>query len=120
MSTATDYTRFLLMLCSGGQLDGKRYIGEATLEGMTRDQFGPQVVRTALYLPGAGCGFGLSFAVRTQPASGKPDSAVGEYYWGCAAGTYMWVDTANDPFAIYMMQSPRQRVPHRAALRELV
>ena len=77
MSTATDYTRFLLMLRNGGQLDGKRYISEATLKEMTSDQLGPQVARTALYLPGAGYGFGLGFAVRTQPASGKPDSAVG-------------------------------------------
>ncbi|MCU0964302.1 MAG: beta-lactamase family protein [Burkholderiaceae bacterium] len=120
MSTATDYSRFLLMLRNGGQLDGKRYVTEATLKDMTRDHLGPQVVRTALYLPGAGYGFGLGFAVRTQPASGKPDSAVGEYYWGGAAGTYMWVDPANDLFVVYMMQSPKQRVPHRAALRELV
>jgi CubicO group peptidase (beta-lactamase class C family) len=120
MSTATDYARFLLMLRNGGQLDGKRYISEATLKDMTRDHLGPQVVRTALYLPGAGYGFGLGFAVRTQPVSGKPDSAVGEYYWGGAGGTYMWVDTANDLFVVYMMQSPKQRVPHRAALRELV
>jgi len=120
MSTAPDYARFMLMLRNGGQLDGKRYVSEATLKQMTSDQLGPQVVRTALYLPGAGYGFGLGFAVRTQPAAGKPDSAVGEYYWGGAAGTYMWLDPANDLFVVYMVQSPKQRVPHRAALRELV
>ena len=58
--------------------------------------------------------------MRTAAGRGKPDSAVGEYYWGGAAGTYMWVDPANDLFVVYMMQSPKQRVPHRAALRELV
>ena len=120
MSTAVDYTRFLMMLRNGGQLDGKRYLSEATLKEMTRDHLGPHVVRTALYLPGAGYGFGLGFAVRTAPASGKPDSAVGEYFWGGAGGTYMWVDPANDLFVVYMMQSPKQRTPHRAALRELV
>ena len=120
MSTAADYTRFLMMLHNGGQLDGKRYLSEATLKEMTRDHLGPQVVRTALYLPGAGYGFGLGFAVRTAPASGKPDSAVGEYFWGGAGGTYMWVDPVNDLFVVYMMQSPKQRTAHRAALRELV
>jgi CubicO group peptidase (beta-lactamase class C family) len=120
MSTAADYTRFLMMLHNGGQLDGKRYLSEATLKEMTRDHLGPQVVRTALYLPGVGYGFGLGFAVRTAPASGKPDSAVGEYFWGGAGGTYMWVDPVNDLFVVYMMQSPKQRTPHRAALRELV
>ena len=120
VSTAADYTRFLMMLRNGGQLDGKRYLGEATLKEMIRDHLGPQVQRTALYLPGAGYGFGLGFAVRTAPASGKPDSAVGEYFWGGAGGTYMWVDPVNDLFVVYMMQSPKQRTPHRAALRELV
>jgi CubicO group peptidase (beta-lactamase class C family) len=120
MSTAADYTRFLMMLRGGGQLDGKRYLSEATLKEMTRDHLGPQVQRTALYLPGAGYGFGLGFAVRTAPAAGKPDSAVGEYFWGGAGGTYMWVDPVNDLFVVYMMQSPKQRTPHRAALRELV
>jgi len=120
MSTASDYSRFLLMLRNGGQLGGKRYLSEVTLKEMTRDQLSSQVVRTALYLPGADYGFGLGFAVRTAPATGKRGSAVGEYYWGGAAGTYMWVDPANDLFVVYMMQSPKQRVPHRAALRELV
>ena len=119
MSTAPDYARFLLMLQGGGQLDGRRYLSEATLKAMTRDQLGPQTVRTALYLPGADYGFGLGFAVRLQPAKGR-DSAVGEYYWGGAGGTYMWVDPANDLFVVYMVQSPKQRVAHRAALRELV
>jgi CubicO group peptidase (beta-lactamase class C family) len=120
MSTAPDYARFLLMLRGGGELDGKRYLSAATLQEMTRDQLGAQVVRTALYLPGADYGFGLGFAVRTKPAAPGRDSAIGEYYWGGAAGTYMWVDPANDLFVVYMMQSPKQRVPHRAALRELV
>ncbi|MGL6111265.1 MAG: serine hydrolase domain-containing protein, partial [Rubrivivax sp.] len=120
MSTATDYTRFLLMLRDDGQLDGKRYIRQATSKDMTRDHLGPQVTRTALYLPGAGYGFGLGFAVRTAPAESGRNSAVGEYYWGGAGGTFMWVDPANDLIVVYMMQSPKQRVPHRAALRELV
>ena len=120
MSTAPDYARFLLMLRGGGQLDGRRYLGEAALQAMTRDQLGPQVQRTALYLPGPDYGFGLGFAVRTKSAAPGRDSAVGEYYWGSAAGTYMWVDPANDLFVVYMMQSPKQRMPHRAALRERV
>jgi CubicO group peptidase (beta-lactamase class C family) len=41
MSTAPDYARFLLMLRGGGQLDGRRHLGETTLRAMTRDQLGP-------------------------------------------------------------------------------
>jgi CubicO group peptidase (beta-lactamase class C family) len=32
----------------------------------------------------------------------------------------MWVDPANDLFVVFMMQSPTQRVPYRAVLRNLV
>jgi CubicO group peptidase (beta-lactamase class C family) len=119
ISTAPDYARFLMMLRGGGELDGKRYLSETMFKDMSRDQLGPQIVRTQLYLPGADYGFGLGVAVRTQPARGR-DSAVGEYFWGGAGGTYMWVDPANDLFVVFMMQSPRNRAPYRGTLRELV
>lgn len=120
VSTAPDYTRFLLMLRNGGQLDGKRYLSPATLAYMTSDQLNPAVTRTALYLPGPGYGFGLGFAVRTSSGEAAYPAAVGEYYWGGAGGTYMWVDPAQDLFVVFMMQSPKQRVPYRSALRNLV
>ena len=66
VSTAPDYARFLLMLRNGGQLDGKRYLSPRTVEYMTSNHLGAQVVRTPLYLPGPGYGFGLGFAVRSS------------------------------------------------------
>ena len=120
MSTAMDYARFLMMLRNGGQLDGRRYISPATLAFMTTDQLNPTVTRTPLYLPGPGYGFGLGFAVRTSAGEAVYPAALGEYYWGGAGGTYMWVDPANDLFVVYMMQSPKQRVPSRSVLRNMV
>ena len=120
MSTAMDYARFLMMLRNGGQLDGRRYISPATLAFMTTDQLNPTVTRTPLYLPGPGYGFGLGFAVRTSAGEAAYPAAPGEYYWGGAGGTYMWVDPANDLFVVFMMQSPKQRVPYRSVLRNMV
>ena len=120
VSTATDYARFLLMLRNGGQLDGKRYLSPATLAYMTSDHLNPAVTRTPLYLPGPGYGFGLGFAVRTSGGESAYPAAVGEYYWGGAGGTYMWVDPAQDLFVVFMMQSPKQRVQYRSTLRNLV
>ena len=120
VSTAPDYARFLQMLRNGGQLDGRRYLSPATLAYMTADHLGPAVLRTPLYLPGAGYGFGLGFAVRTSAGEAAYPASVGEYYWGGAGGTYMWVDTAQDLFVVFMMQSPRQRVPYRSVLRNMV
>ena len=120
MSTAMDYARFLMMLRNGGQLDGRRYIGPATLAFMTTDQLNPAVARTPLYVPGPGYGFGLGFAVRTSAGEAAYPAGLGEYYWGGAGGTYMWVDPANDLFVVFMMQSPKQRVPSRSILRNMV
>ena len=120
VSTAADYARFLMMLRNGGQLDGRPYISTATLAFMTIDHLSPAVTRTPLYLPGPGYGFGLGFAVRTSGGEAPFASAVGEYNWGGAGGTAMWVDPANDLFVVFMMQSPTQRVGYRSILRSMI
>jgi CubicO group peptidase (beta-lactamase class C family) len=120
VSTAPDYARFLLMLRNGGQLDGKRYLSPRTVDYMTSNHLGPQVQRTPLYLPGLGYGFGLGFAVRTSAGEAGSIGAAGEYNWGGAGGTAMWVDPASDLVTVFMMQSPKQRVLYRPILRNLV
>lgn len=120
VSTAPDYARFLLMLRNGGQLDGRRYLSPRTVDYMTSNHLGAQVQRTPLYLPGAGYGFGLGFAVRTQAGEAGSIGAAGEYNWGGAGGTAMWVDPASDLVTVFMMQSPKQRVLYRPILRNLV
>ena len=120
VSTAPDYARFLLMLRNGGQLDGRRYLSPRTVDYMTSNHLGPQVQRTPAYLPGAGYGFGLGFAVRNQTGGAGSIGAAGEYNWGGAGGTAMWVDPASDLVTVFMMQSPKQRVLYRPILRNLV
>ena len=58
--------------------------------------------------------------MRTSGGESAYPAAVGEYYWGGAGGTYMWVDPAQDLFVVFMMQSPKQRVAYRSTLRNLV
>ena len=119
VSTADDYARFAQMLANGGTLDGRRYLSSSTLAYMTSDQLGP-IARTPLYLPGPGYSFGLGFAVRTDTGLAPYVSPVGEYNWGGAGGTYFWVDPKNQMFVVFMMQSPKQRVPYRSVLRNMV
>ncbi len=120
VSTAHDYARFLMLLRNGGQLDGKRYLSPRTVEFMTANHLDANVVRTPLYLPGAGYGFGLGFAVRSSAGEVASIGAAGEYNWGGAGGTAMWVDPASDLFVVFMMQSPKQRVLYRPQLRNMV
>ena len=120
VSTAHDYSRFLSMLANGGALDGKRYLSPKTLEYMTSDHLGTAVATTPLYLPGPGYGFGLGFAVRRTGGEAAFVSPAGDYYWGGAGGTYFWVDPRNNMYVVFMMQSPKQRVPYRSVLRNMV
>ncbi len=122
VSTTADYVRFLTMLASGGVLDGKRYLSPKTIALMTANHIGPAagVVPGPYYLPGPGFGFGLGFAVRTEPGVSPQLGSVGEYNWGGAGGTAFWVDPKEDLLVVFMMQSPSQRVRYRAALRNMI
>ena len=120
VSTAPDYVRFLMMLRNGGQLDGRRYLSPRTLDFMLANHLDAGVVRTRAVPAGR--------RLRFRPGRGGADQhrrigvrqRGGEYTWGGAGGTYMWVDPASDLIVVFMMQSPRNRVPYRSVLRNMV
>jgi CubicO group peptidase (beta-lactamase class C family) len=119
VSTTMDYARFALMLRNGGALDGNRIIGRKTLELMASDHLGPGVrINSPLLAPGHG--FGLGFAVRTQPGIAPFPGSVGQYFWSGIAGTFFWIDPKEDLFAVFMTQGPGQRDYTRTLVRDLV
>jgi CubicO group peptidase (beta-lactamase class C family) len=118
--TARDYARFAQMLVNGGALGDTRILGTATLAYMTTDHLGSAIDKGKLYLPGPGYGFGLGFGVRTEGGIAPYPGSVGEYYWGGAGGTYFWVDPKQELTVVFMMQSPKNRVPYRSVIRNLV
>jgi len=120
VSTTMDYARFLQMLLNGGSLNGKRLLSPKIVAYMTADHLGGGAVPGPLYLPGAGFGFGLGFAVRKDAGVSPFPGSVAEYNWGGAAGTYFWVDPKEDLFVVYMMQSPKHRVAVRALLKNMI
>jgi CubicO group peptidase (beta-lactamase class C family) len=120
VGTTMDYARFCQMLLNGGSLDGKRILGPKTIAYMTTDHLGASITPGSLYLPGPGFGFGLGFAVRKDVGVSPVAGSVGELNWGGAGGTYFWVDPKEDMFVVFMMQSPKQRVPYRFVLKDMV
>ena len=110
VGTMGDYARFAQMLLNGGTLDGRRYLKPETVALMTSDHIGPEthIARDYFYFPGADSGFGLGFAVRTMRPSGT-GLPIGEYRWDGVAGTFFFIDPADDLFVICMMQTPSQR-----------
>ena len=120
VGTAMDYARFCQMLLNGGVLDGKRILGPKTIAYMGSDHLGASITPGPLYLPGAGFGFGLGFAVRRDAGVSPFPGSVGEINWGGAGGTYFWIDPKEDMLVVFMMQSPKQRVPYRYVLKDMV
>jgi len=122
LSTIGDYARFTQMLLNGGALDGKRYLSPKTIAYMGSNHIGPStgVVPGPYYLPGPGYGFGLGFAVRTEPGASAVEGSVGEMNWGGAGGTAFWLDPKENMFVVLMAQAPSQRLRIRNTLRNLV
>jgi CubicO group peptidase (beta-lactamase class C family) len=122
VSTTADLARFFQMLLNGGTLDGRRYLSPKTIELMLADSIGPDagVTPWLFYYPGAGFGFGLGFAVRTEAGVSPWAGSVGQVDWGGAAGTYFWIDRKEDMLVLLMVQSPTQRGRIQSALKSMV
>jgi CubicO group peptidase (beta-lactamase class C family) len=118
VATTMDYARFLGMLLGNGRLGSSRLLGRKTIELMTADHLGTITGVTDPLPPGHG--FGLGFAVRTQPGMAPFPGSVGSFYWGGAAGTTFWVDPAERLYAVLMIQAPVQREHYRILFRDLV
>jgi CubicO group peptidase (beta-lactamase class C family) len=122
VSTIGDYAAFCRMLLAGGALDGRRYLSPKTIAYMSANHVGPGsgVVPGPYYLPGAGFGFGLGFAVRTDQGSSPVEGSVGEINWSGAGGTAFWIDPKENMFVVLMAQTVSQRGRIRTALKNMV
>jgi len=120
VGTASDYAKFAQMLLNRGSAGGKQYLGPRTLAYMTSDHLGNVIVPGPYYLPGAGYGFGLGFAVRKEDGISPVQGSAGEFNWGGAGGTYFWIDPKEDMVVVFAMQSPKQRTYYRPLLKNMV
>ena len=85
---------------------------------MTSDHLGTITGLTDLLPPGHG--FGLGFAVRTQPGMAPFPGSVGNYYWGGAAARHSGSIPTERLYAVLMIQAPVQREHYRVLFRDLV
>jgi CubicO group peptidase (beta-lactamase class C family) len=99
--TAADYFRFSQMLLNGGEYNGQRLLGRMTVNMMITNQIGPD---KPVYIRGGGYGFGLGFAVLTDPSKSPDALSPGTFTWGGANGTLFWIDPQEDLIGILMIQ----------------
>ena len=88
VSTARDFHRFLLMLVSGGRVDGAKVISEAHLRRMTSDQVPATNKTPESFFPGFWDATGWGFGVGIE--TGGPHR--GRYGWSGGQGTNFYVD----------------------------
>jgi CubicO group peptidase (beta-lactamase class C family) len=125
VGTADDYLRFAEMLLEEGSLAGADILSPASVALMTSDQLGPDIhpiVSPGEMLLGVpGFTFGLGVMVRNQPGIPGVPGSVGEFMWAGYAGTFFWVDPAENLVCVMMMQLPTpQRVWYRREIKDLV
>ncbi len=108
VSSTHDYARFIQMMLNRGTLAGKTIIKPESVAMMSENHIGDLGIYsdgTAANPGRPGQKFGLDFAVYVDPAAGQNPFGKGTYYWGGAAGTWFWIDPANDLFFVGMIQS---------------
>ena len=102
-----DYARFCQMLLNKGEIGGKRILDSETVSLMTRNHIGTLTVGIDGMRPQPGASqirFGLDFAIHTDPKSAGLGYGPGTFYWGGLAGTWFWIDPANDLAFVGMIQ----------------
>jgi CubicO group peptidase (beta-lactamase class C family) len=116
LSTAGDFARFAQMILNGGELDGVRVLQPESVALMRSNHLPPSFQVTTNGTTGvlrpdqkpfpfsAGMGYGLDVAVAVDPHLSGAPVGPGTISWGGSAGTWFWIDPANDLFFIGMIQ----------------
>ena len=108
VSTAPDVLRFCQMLLNGGELDGVRILKPETVRLMTTNSLPPDIHIAGQEVgPASGTGWGLGFAIRTNPDFSWIPGSVGSFNWQGVWGTFFSVDPAAKLILVMMMQRPQ-------------
>jgi CubicO group peptidase (beta-lactamase class C family) len=108
VSTIEDYYRFAQMMLNGGKLGNTRILAPSTVKLMTSNHL-PQELLTGkfgigMHVMRPGFGYGYNCAVIFDPPEANLSDGKGTFFWDGAAGTWFWVDPANDMIFIGMIQ----------------
>lgn len=108
VSTTMDFARFAQMIANNGELDGVRILAPATVELMGTNMIPRSILApgdgSAVSLFSDGVGYGLDVLVMMDARAAGTLGGDGTMSWGGAAGTWFWVDPANDLIFVGMLQ----------------
>jgi CubicO group peptidase (beta-lactamase class C family) len=115
VSTAADYARFAQMLLNGGELMGTRIVSAAALKQQMSNHLSDALMSggfgVGLQQIRPGYGYGWDGSVFCDPMAAGVPVGAGTYQWDGAAGTWFWVDPANDLLFVGMIQLFSEAAP---------
>lgn len=103
-STVDDYERFCRMLLGGGTLDGKRILGQKTVEFMRLDQLTPAQAVTYNWEQLLGYGYGCFMRSLQSRQGARCNGSLGEFGWDGWAGAYAAICPGDDAIVLFFMQ----------------
>ena len=122
VSTVEDYIRFADMLANGGVgEDGTRILSAATVELMGQGGLTPTQARSFTWEGMEGRNYGFGVSVHAEPGVSGSLAPVGEFGWGGAAGSAVYIDPTSHTavfYAQHVMNAHEERV--MAAMRNVV
>lgn len=108
VGTAEDYFRFAQMLANGGELNGVRILSPASVQLMGSNHLAPNLLMgefgIGLQVMRPGFGYGYDCAVVYDPPLANLPEGRGTFFWDGAAGTWFWIDPANEVVFVGMIQ----------------
>ena len=108
VSTAADYYRFAQMLLNKGELGGTRILSPSTVHLMMSNHISLNLLNDGFgignFIMQPGDGWGYDGAVAFNPAEAGFSEGRDTYSWAGVAGTWFWVDPANDIVFVGMTQ----------------
>ncbi|MFV0337762.1 MAG: serine hydrolase domain-containing protein [Chthoniobacterales bacterium] len=102
VSSTDDYYRFTSMLLGQGRLESTQILGRKMVDLMTMDHL--PTGHPNLEIGTQSFRFGLGVSVVTDVARTRCLSSLGEFGWGGAAGTQVWINPEEELIAMIMIQ----------------
>lgn len=106
VSTTSDYARFAQMILNEGELGGVRILAPSTVRLLASNHLADAIRAVAQnpFSTQTGLGFAVDFDVVTDATKAGTSRGLGTLSWAGAAGSWFWIDPANDLFVLGMMQ----------------
>lgn len=104
VSTVDDFHAFSRLLLDGGVYGGKRFLAEATVRAMTRDQLTSEQKAASAWLPGYFGNRGWGYGTGVITGAGDDSGPIGAFGWDGGMGTSWRVDPGEQMVTILMTQ----------------